>query len=498
MRMIVAFFFIIPGSVVSQVTLDPIFSDHMMFQRDKPIALYGKGMPGSTVRVILDGQQRETMVNGDSSWIVRCGPRPYSEVPFSIRIASQKDTFQLNDLLAGDVWLCIGQSNMEWPMYKEMYYDDASASCGQSALRFYNPVYAGKEIYGALYADAVVGRLRTELFYNGQWQVSDSNSFRRMSAVAYYFGKQLLDSANIPIGLINYSIGGAPLETFIDRSVLAQHPQFSLKVVGDWLQNDALPVWVRERGRQNVGSADLSTGEKGMNHPFQPGFAYDRAIKNLHLFPIKGIICYQGESNAQEMERVMEYVDLSICMVNDYRKKWEDPGLPFYFVQLSSIDTVKYKGHLWALFRNEQRKLHERLPYSGMAVSSDHGHPYDVHPRNKKEIGGRLARWALRDLYGKSIVPSGPLPGIATYRNGKIVMRFRYAESGLRTSDGGIPKGFSLDGFSEIVARIRDSRIEIGSPKKPEYDFYGWKPFSSGNLENAEGLPASTFKIPVQ
>lgn len=192
------------------------------------------------------------------------------------------------------------------------------------------------------------------------------------------------------------------------------------------------------------------------------------------------------------------YTDLLLCMVDDYRKKWEDPVLPFYFVQLSSIDTVKYKGHLWALFRDGQRKLLDRLPYSGMAVSSDHGHPYDVHIRNERDIGRRLARWALRDLYRNSIVPSGPLPGIATYRNGKIVIRFRYSESGLRTSDGGIPKGFSLDGFSETEARIRDKRVEIRSTKKPEYNFYGWKPFSKCNLENAEGLPASSFKIPVQ
>lgn len=142
-----------------------------------------------------------------------------------------------------------------------------------------------------------------------------------MSAVAWYFGKQLTTDLNIPVGLIHLSIGGAPLETFIDVKTLLSGKQFAAKVKGDWLKNNALPVWIRERGMQNIGNIpDVPADEYGKNHAFKPGFAFEAGIKPLLPMPVKGIICYQGESNAQEMERVMEYGALTALMVNDYRK----------------------------------------------------------------------------------------------------------------------------------------------------------------------------------
>lgn len=169
-----------------------------------------------------------------------------------------------------------------------------------------------------------------------------------MSAVGYYFGKEIMTTQGIPIGLINISIGGAPLESFISKKTLRNSRQFFEKVKGEWLTNDALPVWIRERGSQNIsGIKDCPKDENGNNHSYKPGFAYQSGIKPIINLPIKGILCYQGESNAQEVERVNEYGALSVLMVNDFRKKWKQPKLPFYYVQLSSIDTVKYKGHLW-------------------------------------------------------------------------------------------------------------------------------------------------------
>jgi sialate O-acetylesterase len=320
-----------------------------------------------------------------------------------------------------------------------------------------------------------------------------------MSAVAYYFGEKILHDINVPIGLINLSVGGAPLETFIDKTVLENNKQYSAKANGDWLMNDDLPVWVRERGKQNVGSLqNVPADESGKNHAFKPGFAYSAGIEPMLLMPVKGILCYQGESNAQEIERVNEYAALSKLMVDDYRKKWHIPQLPFYFVQLSSIDTLKYKGQLWPEFRNEQRKLLQLIPNSGMAVCSDIGAKDDVHPANKKDVGERLARWALNKTYGKDIIPSGPLPLSAKYANGKVVISFQYMARGLKTSDGKELKGFSIDGKNEASASIGDSGILILSEKKPEYIYYGWKSFSNGNLINSENLPASTFKIKVE
>jgi sialate O-acetylesterase len=213
---------------------------------------------------------------------------------------------------------------------------------------------------------------------------------------------------------------------------------------------------------------------------------------------VNGILSYQGESNAQEMERVNEYAALSKLMIDDYRKQWRQKSLPFYFVQLSSIDTAKYKSHFWPKFRDEQRKMLQLIPNCGMAVCSDIGARDDVHPTNKKDVGERLARWALNKTYSQHIIPSGPLPVKAIYSKGKLVVSFQYTGNGLKTSDGKPLRSFSVDGRNDIDAIIDDFGIIIAVSSKPEYIYYGWKPFSDANLVNSENLPASTFKIKVQ
>lgn len=250
---------------------------------------------------------------------------------------------------------------------------------------------------------------------------------------------------------------------------------------------------------QNIGNIpDVPADEYGKNHAFKPGFAFEAGIKPLLPMPVKGIICYQGESNAQEMERVMEYGKLTALMVNDYRKKWKKPALPFYFVQLSSIDSANYRSQLWPLFRNEQRKMLQLIPNIGMVVSSDIGAKNDVHPTNKKVIGERLARWALNKTYLKKILPSGPLPLKARYENGKVTLTFNYQGNRLLTADGTIVSGFSTDGHTDCNAFIENDKVIILAEARPAYVYYGWKPFTDANLINSAGLPASTFKIKVE
>lgn len=471
----------------------------MLLQRQQPIHIWGKGLPGKQVSVIFLQTKKMVTAKADSSWAVYFPKQEANAVPQSMTIVSGKEKIQFNNILIGDIWLCIGQSNMEWPMSKELHFAEETANSNHPLLRFYNPAYAGKGYYSTTFTDSIVQLLHPETFYKGQWQSSDSSTFGAMSAVAYYFGKQLTTELKIPIGLINLSIGGAPLETFIDIKTLKNSQQFSAKQNKDWLVNDALPVWVRERGQQNVGNASVVAADaNGKNHPFKPGFAYAAGIAPLLPFPIKGILNYQGESNAQETERVNEYAALTKLMVDDYRKKWKQPTLPFYYVQLSSIDTLKYKGQLWPQFRNEQGKMMDIISNSGMAVCSDIGAKDDVHPTNKKEVGRRLVRWALNKTYGMNIVPSGPLPVKAKYEAGKLVISFKYTARGLKTADGKLLNGFSIDGINKTEAIIGDSGIIIYANTKPEFIYYGWKSFSDGNLVNSEGLPASTFKVKVQ
>jgi len=501
MKYIVFFFFllllVVPAG--AQVQLPPVFSDNMMLQRDRPFQIWGKAIPGQTVQVVFGSEHQSAVVNPDSSWRVHFGAMPADSRPRTLTVTAGSSSVVVQNILLGDVWLCIGQSNMEFPMMKEMHFGQEVKNSNRPMIRFFNPAYAGKNIYGAPFTDSVTRNLIPSDFYSGQWQVCDSSSSRQMSAVAYYFAKEIRRTVNVPIGLINLSIGGAPLETFIDKEVLKESGQFVAKVNGDWLNNGSLPVWVRERGKQNVGgNQQVPADENGKNHAYKPGFAYTAGIEPLLPYALKGILCYQGESNAQEPERVAEYADLTRLMVSDYRKKWKDHHLPFYFVQLSSIDTIKYEGRLWPGFRNEQRKILSSLTYSGMAVCSDIGARDDVHPVNKKLVGERLARWALNKTYNQDILPSGPLPLSAEYTDGRVVISFQYTGDQLRSAGGEKLKGFSLDGKRAVNAVIDHNKVFIRSGSKPEFVYYGWSPYSDGNLINSAGLPASTFKLNVK
>ncbi len=475
----------------AQLKVAKIFSDNMLLQRDKPIKIWGKGIPGSSISVLFSNTKRNTVVDNDSAWLVTFQKQKANTHPQSLLVASGAERIELKNILIGDIWICTGQSNMEWPMVKEQHWKDEKHNANQSNIRLLNPPPAGRNVFGVPYTDSLIERLTAEKFYdwNG-WQQCDSSSVKLMSAVAYYFAKKVYGKTGIPIGIVNLSIGGAPLETFIDKEALKRSGQFSAKVNGDWMNNTTLPVWIRERGRQNVGTLQqVAADENGKYHAYKPGMAYEAGIQPLLSMPIKGILCYQGESNAQEIDRVNEYAALSKLMIDDYRKKSQpagqsgkQPQLPFYFVQLSSIDTMKYKGQLWPEFRNEQRKMLDLIPNSGMAVCSDIGAKDDVHPTNKKLVGERLAIWALSKSYNQNIVPSGPLPLKATYSNGKLIISFKCVAKGLKTSDGKLPRGFSTDGKNDVMANFGDSGIVISLSIKPQYIYYGWKPFSDGNL----------------
>jgi sialate O-acetylesterase len=499
MRYFFILIFFFPFIATAQLQLAKIFSDNMVLQRNQTIKIWGKARPNELVTVSFANEKHNVLVKYDSNWTVTFKQQKANAQPQSILISGSIEKIEIKNILIGDVWLCTGQSNMEWPMVKEMHYKEEVANSRQPLIRLYNPTYAGKNTFNVSFTDSIIQNLTAEKFYKGKWQTCDSNSFKTMSAVAYYFGKKIVHSTNVPVGLINLSIGGAPLETFISADALKKNEQFSDKLNGDWLTNDALPVWIRERGRQNVGDLpNVPKDEYGNNHSFKPGFAFESGIAPLTNFPIKGIIFYQGESNAQEIERANEYAALSKLMIDDYRTKWRLPQLPFYFVQLSSIDTLKYKGQLWPAFRDEQRKMLQQIPNSGMAVSSDVGKKDDVHPTNKKVVGERLARWALNKTYGQHIVPSGPLPVNAKYINGKALIGFQYLSQGLKISDGDTLHGFSIDGKNEIEAVLSKGSVLISTKTKPDFVYYGWKSFSDGNLVNSENLPASTFKIRVQ
>lgn len=500
MRCFLIFIFFIPLIASAQLQVAKIFSDNMVLQREQPVHVWGKGIPKKQVVVSFAGKKRNTVVKSDSSWSIYFEKQKANRNPQSIYVESDGKKIELKNILIGDIWLCLGQSNMQFSMEEEMHFREEIQTSNQPLIRFYNPSFIGKGVFGKSFSDSMIERLTVKDFYStAPWQSCDSNTLKTMTAVGYYFAKEIVQHENIPVGLIHLAIGGCPLETFISKDVLKRSQQFSTKANGNWLMNDALPLWVRERGKQNVGDMkNTESDELGPNHGYKPGFAFASGIEPILGLPIKGAIWYQGESNAQEVERVNEYAALQKLMIEDYRVKWRLPSMPFYWVQLSSIDTANYKSQLWPEFRNEQRLLLDMIKNGGMAVCSDIGFKNNVHPTNKKAVGERLARWALNNVYKENIVPSGPLPLLAKYEKGKVFVSFQYPAKRLQTSDGTLLKGFSTDGRTDIDAFIQGNGIFILTKEKPKYIYYGWKPFTDANLVNSELLPASTFKIKVQ
>ena len=496
---LISAFFLYTLACFSQLQPATIFSDHMVLQRNQPIKIWGKAIPGQMVYVTFGLLNSQTITKNDSSWRITFPKHHASKVARQLEITSVNEKVVFSNILIGDIWLCIGQSNMEWPMSKEMHYQDEVRKSDRPNLRFFNPTYAGKNIFAAPFSDSITEMLIPSKFFKGIWKPCDSLNLSEMSAVAYYFGKNVWEKTDIPIGLIHLGIGGAPLETFIDPMSMKNHMVFSSKMDGNWLENHHLPVWIRERAIQNIGTSSLVPfDQNGKNHAFKPGFAYTAGILPLKYLPIKGVICYQGESNAQETNRVNEYADLFELVVLDYRRHWNNPKLPVYFAQLSSIDTIRYKGHLWPKFRDEQRKIAENITHCGMAVTADAGDRYDVHPRNKKVVGERISFWALSKTYGYDIPYTVTIPPSARFKDGHIIITFKQGVKLLQHPQNGTLNGFSIDGKYDLPVKIEKNKIIITTDYKPQFVYYGWSPFSDGNLYNEALIPASTFKLPVK
>lgn len=279
-------------------------------------------------------------------------------------------------------------------------------------------------------------------------------------------------------------MGGAPTEAWVDRNSLeTSFPN----ILSNWLQNDFIQDWVRGRAAKNLTNDQTKLGR----HPYEPCYLYESGILPLQRYPIKGVIWYQGESNAHNKDA---HAKLFSLLVDGWRQNWNNPDMPFYFVQLSSLNRPS-----WPWFRDSQLRLMKDISNTGMAVSSDCGDSLDVHPRRKQPVGERLARWALAKTYGQHITPSGPVFSSVTRQADALIVSFLYAD-GLQTSDGKAPSCFEIaeeDGlFLPATATIEGSKVRLTSPtlKHPRYVRYAWQPFTRANLVNGDQLPASTFR----
>jgi len=467
--------------------LSSLYTDYMVLQRDIPLDIHGTANTGEKVTVSIANQKVSAIANNRGEWSVVLQPLSVSEdQTLTIEAGKQKKEFK--HVAVGEVWLCSGQSNMAFMLFQAATGKQDIPAANDPGLRLYD-MKGRWETYDVAWPASCLDSLNhLQYFEETTWKPTTPESASRFSAIAYYYGKMLRDSLKVPVGLICNAIGGSPAESWIDRNTLETKFPAILK---DWLWNDFIQDWVRGRAAKNLTNDTTKLGR----HPYEPCYLYESGILPLQQYPIKGVIWYQGESNAHNMEA---HEQLFHLLVDSWRSNWKNPQMPFYFVQLSSLNRPS-----WTWFRDSQLRLMKDIPNTGMAVCSDHGDSLDVHPRSKQPVGERLARWALNKTYGHTVTPSGPIFKNVTRESETLVVSFDYGK-GLRTSDGKAPKTFEIaevDGmFHPAQVSIEGDKIRLSAEgvKSPRLVRYGWQPFTRANLVNQEGLPASTFRGEVK
>ena len=479
------------------------FGSHMVLQQGQPIPVWGTAKPETKVNVILGDKGRITRSDAAGRWETQFGALKAKGQTLRLTAETSVGKCVLEDILVGEVWLCAGQSNMEWPLSESATAKTAVPAAKHSRLRLFNFVGAARG-GGGDYSRAQVGRLTPEYFCSGQWCLCSPENAAPFSAVGFFFGQKLLADLDVPVGIINVSIGGTPAEAWVSRKLLELHPKLEPLTRGNWLENKLLEPWCRERGASNLKRAlaakDFIPGDDmGPNHSFKPAFMWDAAVVPFRALPIAGVLWYQGESNAESARRVAQHDLIMKGLIIDWRAQLKRHDLPFLFVQLPAL-----KRPHWAAFRASQQRVHDSIRNTGMAVTIDLGHPTNVHPRDKKPVGERLALIAAKQVYGKPIVASGPVIDSVIESveldGTRLVLIFEYA-IGLRTRDGKAPVGFELcdakGKWHAANARIMKGAVELKCDvvKNPTGVRYGWMPFPEPrlNLMNAAGLPAAPF-----
>lgn len=463
------------------------YTDRMVLQRGVGLNIRGLANAGSRVVVCLGNQTATATANNRGEWCASLDPMEAAEgLTLSVESGGQRLVF--SDVAIGEVWVCSGQSNMEFALQRAATALEDIAHAADSGLRLFDmkAQWPTSDTSWPLSALDSINHLRY-FKENTTWEKSSPTTASRFSAIAWHFGRVLRDSLRVPVGLICNAVGGSPAEAWIDRNTLETAFPAILR---DWLHNDFVQPWVRERAAKNL-SADTTHTAR---HPYEPCYLFESALEPLAGYQVRGAVWYQGESNAHNVEA---HEQLFPLLVESWRKFFADDKLPFYFVQLSSLNRPS-----WPSFRDSQLRLMKRLPGVGMAVSSDLGDSLDVHPTRKREVGERLARWPLAQVYGKQVAVSGPLFDRVEREGSSLVVSFLYADR-LTTADGKAPSTFEvaeLDGlFFPAKASIEGCKVRLSSPEvaHPRYVRYGWQPFTRANLVGSDRLPASTFRASI-
>ena len=479
-------FFALSNGMKAEVTLPRLLASHMVVQRDLPVHFWGWAAPGEQVSVSFRGETRTTSADELGQWSVYLAPGAAGG-PFQAEVKAS-NTITLDDVLAGDVWLASGQSNMEFMMSQAETAATDLPKADNSRIRL-------------MIVDKKAADFPQTDLKGTTWTASTPESAKDFSAVGWYFAREIEREGKVPVGVIDSTWGGTVADAWTSLDALGADAALAPVFLARAHMIDREPVaLLEEKHRQALRDEAKAQGLPEPKFPWHPSLEawapaalWNGMIAPITQFPIRGVIWYQGESNSA-LERAPLYERVFKTMIEDWRRQWGVGDFPFLYVQISNFKSGP--GEVWAPVREAQRHT-LGLRNTGMAVSIDIGNPDNVHPTDKATVGHRLALAAEAIAYGAKLEYSGPSFRQVTTEEGGLRVWFDHA-SGLMAK-GGALTGFEVAGadgqFVPADARIDGSTLFLSSAtvSKPIAARYGWANSPECHLYNSEGLPASPF-----
>lgn len=476
----------ITSQVDAALKLPNVFSDHMVVQQNLPIKIWGWTKPGQDVSIEFAGTTTAAKAN-DAGRFDASLPAVAADGKSHTLTIKADETTTLNDVLIGEVWICSGQSNMQWTVNASNDSDLERLAGKNPNIRMINFPQTGSQTPIETHPDR-------------KWMLCTPETVGSFSAVGYFFARQLNDTIDVPIGMINNAWGGSACEAWISRDVLNADPQYK-PLMDSWLEREAQFEALSAKSELSEGEKKtLDNLKRQMPGNHRPGNIYNGVLKSHLGYGIRGAIWYQGESNAS---RAYQYRELFPLMISKWREEWAQGNFPFYWVQLADFRDEKTDPveSDWAELREAQTMTMAKLPHTGQAVIVDIGEGKDIHPMNKVDVGRRLARWALANEYGVKVPFRSPQYKSMEAKDSSIVLTFDYVDGGWRPFDVKEPVGFAIAGedkkFVWAKAKINDDgSIEVSSPEvpKPVSVRYAWADNPVCNMFSKAGLPLTPFR----
>ncbi len=470
----------------------PVLQSNMVFQRDEPVTIWGTAKNGQSVTVEWKGH-KATAKAAKGQWQVQFPATAADAEGSSITATDSTGSATLENVLVGDVWLASGQSNMEWNI-RQTQPIPASINVNNPQVRLLRGFGLLHGVPGA-YSEELYQKAADCHGYEWNWRVCSADSIKDFSAVATYFATRLQENIKVPVGIICNAKGGSSMEAWIPREVTGKKKLYATMRGDKWIDSPDFDTWSKGRAKQNL-KLMLERGEKGLRHPFAPSYQYDVAIEPLSRLNIKGVIWYQGESNADNPD-----IELNAAkqkdIINSWRHTFRKPELPFLMVQLPRINAEKQRPY-WAEFREVQARVARELRWVGLACTIDLGSTdSNVHPTLKYPVGHRLADLARSLVYGEKGLPTYPVKTAWQAKGDQLTITF---DQPLKTTDGKAPRGFMVgtpgkrDSFTEVEATVEGNTVTLTLPR-PWKKNMAWRyintTMANPNLVGAEGeLPA--------